>query len=207
MREALLDSAVDHFGRMGFDGTSTRAIAADSGTAMSSITYHFGGKEGLYLAAADHIADAIALRQQPLLQSVAARPGGDAETALESLLELLDGFAELMLDPASEKWARFIIREQQEPTAAFDRLFAKAMQPMISAFMPLAATARPDLSEYDLRAACILAVGQVMIMRAGRAAVCRIMGSDTIDAELGAQLRRALGHNTRKIFSPPERSA
>ena len=26
---------------------------------MSSITYHFGGKQGLYLAAADHIAGQI----------------------------------------------------------------------------------------------------------------------------------------------------
>ena len=56
MRESLLDCAVDHFGRFGFEGAATRAIAADCGTAMSSITYHFGGKEGLHLAAADHIA-------------------------------------------------------------------------------------------------------------------------------------------------------
>ena len=48
----LLDVAVDHFGRFGIDGASTRAIAKDAETPMSSITYHFGGKEGLYLATA-----------------------------------------------------------------------------------------------------------------------------------------------------------
>src|SRR3546814_4490035 len=30
-------------------------LAKAAGTAMSSITYHYGGKEGLYLAAADYI--------------------------------------------------------------------------------------------------------------------------------------------------------
>src|SRR3546814_10523816 len=45
----------DLFGRKGLDGASTRGIAKAAGTAMSSITYHYGGKEGLYLAAADYI--------------------------------------------------------------------------------------------------------------------------------------------------------
>jgi uncharacterized protein (TIGR02217 family) len=45
----LLDVAIDHFGRLGLEGASTRAIARDAETLMSSITYHFGGKEGLYL--------------------------------------------------------------------------------------------------------------------------------------------------------------
>ncbi len=39
----LLDTAIDQFGRLGFEGASTRDIARASGTAMSSITYHFGG--------------------------------------------------------------------------------------------------------------------------------------------------------------------
>ena len=31
----------------GFSGLSTRAVAAESGTQMSQIRYHFGSKEGL----------------------------------------------------------------------------------------------------------------------------------------------------------------
>ena len=72
MRNALLESAIDHFGRCGFEGASTRAIAGDCGTAMSSITYHFGGKEGLYLAVADHIAAQIAEEQAPVLAALGA---------------------------------------------------------------------------------------------------------------------------------------
>ena len=54
--DRLLEVAVREFGQKGLEGASTRGIAAAAGTAMSSITYHYGGKEGLYLAAADYIA-------------------------------------------------------------------------------------------------------------------------------------------------------
>src|SRR3546814_893958 len=43
--DILLRCALELFGRHGFDGTRTRAIAAAAGKPMSAITYHFGGKE------------------------------------------------------------------------------------------------------------------------------------------------------------------
>ena len=57
LQSRLLDIAISEFGTKGREGASTRGIAAAAGTAMSSITYHYGGKEGLYLAAADRIAE------------------------------------------------------------------------------------------------------------------------------------------------------
>ena len=59
MRDKLIHAAIERFGKRGFDGVGTREIAAAVDTPMSSITYHFGGKEGLYLAAAEHIFDHI----------------------------------------------------------------------------------------------------------------------------------------------------
>ena len=67
----LLDVAIDHFGRLGLEGASTRSIARDADTLMSSITYHFGGKEGLYLAAADHIAGHMHAKIAPMLDRAA----------------------------------------------------------------------------------------------------------------------------------------
>ena len=67
--QRLLEAAIDHFGRKGLEGASTRAIAAAAGTTMSSITYHYGGKEGLYLAAVRHIANQIGEHLDPALAS------------------------------------------------------------------------------------------------------------------------------------------
>jgi AcrR family transcriptional regulator len=197
----LLDTAVDQFGRCGFEGASTRAIARASGTAMSSITYHFGGKEGLYLAAADHIAASIAELHAPALDRVRAAMTGSREQARDGLLLLIDGFAQLMLRPESEPWARFIIREQQEPTAAFERLYAGAMAPLVKAFVGLLGRARPELDEREVRATAILLVGQAMILRAGRASACRILGVDRLGEAEGRLLRDRLRANLLCILS------
>src|SRR3954470_19849914 len=93
----LLDVAIQQFGLLGFEGASTRDIARASGTAMSSITYHFGGKEGLYLAAADHIAESIAAMQAPVLGSISASGAPSREAAIEALLAIIDSMAQMML--------------------------------------------------------------------------------------------------------------
>lgn len=206
MREALLDCAVDHFGRCGFEGAATRAIAADCGTAMSSITYHFGGKEGLYLAAAEHIAAQMSEHHRPALEAIAASPVNTREDAIERLVNVLDGLAATMLGERSARWARFITREQQEPTEAFDRIYSIAMRPVTDAFIQLIAIARPDLSEREHRATGFLLFGQAMALRAGRASLCRVLGVEQPDAEAELLLRRRLAAHTRAILSaPPEK--
>src|SRR5438270_12201256 len=117
----LLDIAIDQFGRKGIEGASTRCIATSAGTTMSSITYHYGGKKGLYLAAARHIADQIGERMRPALAASETACSDDEgpEAALNALLAIIDRFVEIMVHPESAVWARFIVREQMEPTEAF----------------------------------------------------------------------------------------
>jgi TetR/AcrR family transcriptional regulator, regulator of cefoperazone and chloramphenicol sensitivity len=197
----LLQTAIEQFGRLGFEGASTRDIARASGTAMSSITYHFGGKEGLYLAAADHIAESIAAMQAPVLEAVKLSGAVSREAAIEALLRIIDSMAMMMLRPESEDWARFIIREQQAPTEAFDRLYNGVMKNVLGAVTGLLARVRPDYDDRTLRASAILLVGQTMMLRAGRAAVCRALDADTIDEPLARLLRGQLRANTLCILS------
>jgi AcrR family transcriptional regulator len=203
--QTLLDVAIDQFGRQGFEGASTREIARASGTAMSSITYHFGGKEGLYLAAADHIAAQIREMQAPAV--VAAREAGRSsrDGAVQAMLGLLDSLAQMMLRPETESWSRFIIREQQFPTEAFNRLFEGAMQAILDIFVELISRARPDLAEREVVATGILLFGQAMVLRAGHAAVCRALAIDHIDEASAALLRGRLRANTLCILSETPR--
>jgi AcrR family transcriptional regulator len=127
--DRLLDTAIDQFGRQGIEGASTRAIATAAGTTMSSITYHYGSKQGLYLAAARHIADRMGERMSPALAAAETR-GREAEgpdAALTALLTIIDRFVAVMVHPDSAAWARFIVREQMEPTEAFDVLYGGVM--------------------------------------------------------------------------------
>ena len=174
----LVEAAVDRFARAGFEGASTRDIASACGTAMSSITYHFGGKQGLYLACADHIADQIQASYAPGLAAIREHPPQDPDSARAALLVLLDGFGRLMLAPQSESWSQFIVREQQRPTEAFERLYARVMQPVLEAAISLVAIVRPGLDERQRRNLVINVVGMALVLRLGRACVSRVMQLD-----------------------------
>jgi TetR/AcrR family transcriptional regulator, regulator of cefoperazone and chloramphenicol sensitivity len=198
--QVLLDVAIDQFGRLGFEGASTREIARASGTAMSSITYHFGGKQGLYLAAAAHIGERIQAMQGEPARAALATVGETREAAAAALAGLLDNIAQMMLDPETENWARFIVREQQAPTEAFDRLFDGAMRPVLEVFVALIGRARPDLSPPDCIAMSILLFGQATVMRAARAAITRSFGVAQIDDAIAARLRAQLRANVHSIL-------
>lgn len=192
----ILDAAIDHFGRFGFDGASTRQIAKASGTAMSSITYHFGGKQGLYLAAADHIVDGVRQRQKAVIESVLAAAGDlkpvSRPEAIEQMLAMLDSFAAMMLAPESEHWARFIVREQQAPTEAFERIYQGVMRPMSEACVTLVRIARPDLEEQAARGLTVMLFGEALILRVGRASVCRMLGVEALGDDEMVLLRKSL---------------
>lgn len=203
-QQLLLQTAIDQFGKSGFDGASTRAIASASGTAMSSITYHYGGKEGLYLAAADHIAESLSERMGPVLARARERAIASRRDAVEALLIILDGLAAMMLSPDSEPWARFIIREQQQPTEAFERLYLGAMRDVTETFVALVRGARPDLDDFEARATSIFLYGHALTLRAGRASVQRVLGCEALDDDICQRLRKRLRAHAERILTEEE---
>jgi AcrR family transcriptional regulator len=58
-REALLDAALAEFSAHGFEGASTRTIAAAAGTHQPQINYHFASKEALWMATVDHLFERL----------------------------------------------------------------------------------------------------------------------------------------------------
>ncbi len=201
MQNRLIETAIDQFGRFGFDGASTRDIARASDTAMSSITYHFGGKQGLYLACADHIAAKLRERHAPSMELTKDAQDLDRESAIERLLAIVDMYAQTMLHQDSKHWARFIVREQQAPTEAFERLYEGAMKYMLTGVGSLLERARPDIPRDELGAMAMLLFGQTLVLRAARATVCKALGTTQLDEAEGAMLRRHLRSNTLAILS------
>lgn len=59
----LLESAKRVLVESGYAGLSTRAVAAEAGTQMSQIRYHFGSKEGMVLALFEYMNAALIERQ------------------------------------------------------------------------------------------------------------------------------------------------
>jgi AcrR family transcriptional regulator len=202
--DRLLDTAIAHFGRNGIDGASTRAIAAGAGTTMSSITYHYGSKRGLYLAAARHIACRMGERMAPALAASEARSreGEGPDAALTELLTIIDRFVEVMVHPESAAWARFIVREQMEPTEAFDVLYGGVMGRLadrLSALIVRIGGGRFD--DADARLKTLAIVGQALVFRVARATLLRVTGWIDVDAEGAAAIRRIIRAHTIAILA------
>ena len=206
--DRLLDTAIEQFGRQGLEGASTRAIAAAAQTAMSSITYHYGGKEGLYLAAAQRIAEQIGLRFAAALEHAPDPETLAPQAAIEQILVLADSFLSMMLSPEAAHWARFIVREQMEPTEAFDVLWGQFMGRVAGRLVKLvqrAGNGRWKTAEARVRAVAL--IGQVLVFRVARATVMRVTGWDEIGTAQAGDIRRVLQAHIRAILNSTEVNA
>lgn len=133
-RTALIQSATDVFARSGFEAVGTREIAAAAGVHPALIGYHFGSKDGLYLAVFEHMASLMEQRIGPALaaihQAMDSSTGSvDASQLSLSLLgQLSDAMLATLADEASGTWGPLMMREQQAPSAAFDLIYERFLK-------------------------------------------------------------------------------
>ena len=179
-RTALVRAALKLFGSNGFDGTSTRDIAALANANIGSIAYHFGGKDGLRLAAADHIVETIqAIAGQAignLDATMATRPGPDAARAqLTAGVERMITY--IVASPEAGEVVQFVLRELSHPTAALDRIYNGVFEPIHKRLCLLWEQATGEPAESDKTKLTVFTlIGQVVYFRIGREAVRRRMG-------------------------------
>ncbi|MEO6716819.1 MAG: CerR family C-terminal domain-containing protein [Novosphingobium sp.] len=178
----LVEAALPIFGLRGVEGASTREIAKASGKPMSAITYHFGGKEGLYLACARHISTTLGGMLGTALDYQTPINVAEARARLSQLLSLL---VNAMLREETAPYVRFIFREQQEPTAAFDLVYGGVMGRVLTRLCELTGIiAGGRITDIEIRVRVIALMGQVMGFRVARAATLRLTGwSDLGDSE------------------------
>ena len=194
----LLDIAIREFGSKGLDGASTRSIAAAARTAMSSITYHYGGKEGLYLAAADRIAELMATTMTESLPFDEALTD-DPAAARARIHRILGQLTDKMASDASGEWTLFVMREQMRPSAAFDRIYGGVMGQMVRTLALLVRLATGQEMR-EAQVATITLVGQVLALRASRATCLRLLERDTLDADDLARIKARIHANIDAIL-------
>jgi len=208
--QRLLEVAIDHFGRLGLDGASTRAIAGEAGTPMSSITYHFGGKEGLYIAAAERIAAAVTDRLNPVLQHVRGICGADGGMsdpvlARAALHILIDRLTEIMASDDAAAFSRFIVREQTDPSEAFARVYSGTMGPVTDDMAAmLRCISHDSLGADEARMRAVTLIGQILVFRIARATVVTGMGWQAVGPEEMAAIKRAIQFNVDAILEHME---
>lgn len=200
-RAALVHASLKLFGRQGYDGTSTREIAAEAKANIGSIAYHFGGKEGLRSAAADYIVETI---QTIAGQAMGSPPAaGDPEAARAQLFVALERMVTFIVaSPHAGEIVQFVLRELSHPTAALDRIYDGVFEPTHRRLCLIweQATGEPAESEAT-RLTVFTLIGQVIYFRIGREAVMRRMGWHDIGTAEAAKVVAATSSNLSAILA------
>ena len=204
-RAALILAALKLFGANGFEGTSTRQIAAQARANIGSIAYHFGGKEGLRIAAADHIVETIQTIAGQALGAMDAE--GDAADTPQEARDRLFAALERMVtfivaSPEAGEIVQFVLRELSHPTPALDRIYDGVFEPTHRRLCLLweRATGEPAESEAT-RLTVFTLIGQVVYFRIGREAVMRRMGWSNIGNAEAAKVAAVAAGNLDAILA------
>jgi AcrR family transcriptional regulator len=211
-RMRLLDAAIDIFGRYGLAGASTRGLARAAGVNLQAINYYFGGKHGLYLAAADHLADQVRQHIVPIADQVRARLAEKAsgrigvEEARRLIVEMLSGMAVILFDDARTAYARFVVREQMDPTEAFDRLYEKMFEPQLAVALQLVGIVLgEDPRSQHVKVRTLSLIGSIVFFRVAHATAERQLGwTRTGPRELA--VLRELVHEVVGALGPPQQT-
>lgn len=178
----LIAAGMKLFGEYGFKGTTTRMIAGEAGSNIGSIAYYFGNKKKLYLAIVDHIAGRmrehfnLGVRELDGDQLAGATPD-EAYRMLRSLVR--DMVRTFVADGESASWLMLVLREQENPTEAFDILYDKVFSivygnlgRMLAVLLHLA----PQDRRVAVEAHCL--IGQVVFFLVGRSSLVRRLGEE-----------------------------
>ena len=205
-RAQLIEAALDVFGRLGFEGAGTREIAKAANANLAAIVYHFGGKEALHIAVAEHVAASIAAKIGPTL-AAAGDPAATATPAAAraALVRLIETFVEVILGSAeAERWARFIVREQMQPTAAFDVIY-RFLGGAVHTATRLMATILGQPEDDEVRLRVFTMMGQVLVFRVAQTLVLRRMGWSAIGDGERALIKRVVVGQINDILNAEAR--
>jgi TetR/AcrR family transcriptional regulator, regulator of cefoperazone and chloramphenicol sensitivity len=207
-RSALIAAALRIFSRDGFEGASTRDIADAAGTRQALIGYHFGGKQGLYMAVFDAMANDMAERvAAPLaaLKAITAAADPSSPVARAQCLAALQGLVRVMvatiLREESGDFAQLMLREQQAPGPAFARVYDGFMGEVLETLVALTACLRPDLGDSDCRLTVVTLMGQIMAFRVARAGAMRLLDWSSITPERTEQIAARIVANLGRMLA------
>jgi AcrR family transcriptional regulator len=206
-RAKLIDAGLDAFGLVGFEGASTREIAKAAGANLAAIVYHFGGKEGLHIAVAEHIAEQIGKRVGPVLAMIGAPEATASPKAARAALHtVVETLADVMLGTAdAARWARFIVREQMQPTAAFDVIYRFLGSAVNNAGRLVGVILGKPADDETLRVRVFTIMGQVLIFRVAQTLVLRKMDWKTIGDSERALIKRIILKQIDDILDAEQR--
>lgn len=129
-RDVLLRNARKTFGTRGYDATSVREIARESGVDPALLAHHFGSKESLWEAVVEQIAE----HAQPMIAATAALRSSELDAKAR-----VDRAMEIYIDKVFEEpdIGLFFSTAATEEGARLDFLAERLVRPYYDVLVPL----------------------------------------------------------------------
>jgi AcrR family transcriptional regulator len=166
----LLEAAGEIFAEYGYRGATVRQICEKAGANVAAVNYHFGDKDGLYLAVLRFVHKTQAEKYP---HTVGLDSSASAERKLRAYIRslLYRVFAE-----GRPGWhMKLITREMLEPTRAFDTLVREAARPLHQELMSIVRELlSPDASDKAVRLCTLSILGQMVYYVRARPVISRL---------------------------------
>lgn len=140
-RERIITTALRLFAERGFDAVSTREIAAAADVNPPALQYYFDGKDGLYRACAEHVADGIRDLVDPMLRRAEhlLEDGAPPTALVEAYCALIEPLIDIVFDERGSSWSPFLAADKDgcSSGAAFTILRERVVERLDNVFAGL----------------------------------------------------------------------
>ncbi|HEY1970989.1 MAG TPA: CerR family C-terminal domain-containing protein [Pseudonocardia sp.] len=201
-RARLIDEALGIFGQRGYAAATTRELASAAGVTLPSLTYYFGGKEGLYIACAEAIVERFRRETEPAAAQALVELGPQlgSEAARNHLKSIFRALVAMFAGPRADRDASFLREVLSTPGPAFDVLYSQWWHPGIE----LAATLieRASAGRFTGTAArtrAIMMISSLVGFSSGREVLRRAIGPDALGEAVRAEVAAVLDEQIDQI--------
>jgi AcrR family transcriptional regulator len=206
-RRRIIEVALRLFGERGYEGASTRDIAAAAGVNAPALQYYFDSKEGVYRACAEYIAEGWATQFAPVVAQAQAAmddAGASPQQVFEAFGQLLGSLADYQLLPDDAEHRRlFVLHEQVGPgPGVLFEMLDRGLRPKMGelAGQLVARYCGLDPDDAVLRMRTMMMFGQVLVFALGRRTLVSKLGWEQMGPAEVAQIRQAALEHCRVLM-------
>jgi len=206
-RLRIIEAAIGLFGEQGFDGASTRDIAACAGVKAPALRYYFENKKGLYRVCAEHLAEDAWANFKPIAGHAAEvlRNNGDTPALIDAFIRIQEAIADRMFIKGcgSSNQRLFFAREQagHEPGIASEILTRRLRQPLNEVGAKLISRITGLAVDDPVTLIRMLSLhGQLLVLHVSPRSALTLLGWKEIDAAKSELLKSTVREQTRMLL-------
>jgi len=206
-RLRIIEAAIESFGEHGFEGASTRDIAARAGVNAPALQYYFENKEGVYRACAEYLADSSWVTLEPVVTHAAdvLSKDSDIPVLIDAFIRIQEAIADRMFVKAcgTSNQRLFFTREQagHEPSIASEIMMRRVRQPLNDVGSRLIARITGTKPDDELTLIRMLSLhGQLLMFHVAPRTTLALLGWKEIDTEKGDFLKATVRTQTQILL-------